>query len=263
MSEGESTCRCPGSKKAVREADRLRGGLPEFRRKVDRSLRLISGAPVPVGVSFSGGKDSTVCLHLVRRVFPDAVAGHFDSGAELPDTTDFIRRTPGVQMIEVEGGGLFELCRQNGYWGREPLSENPKRVDFFRALVLDPARRFVEENGLATVVIGLRGEESASRRVREKVGGPFHVMKDGLAHLYPLQGWTDDDVWAYIASENLDYNLVYDRMAELGLERRHWRVGITLSADTANYGMFTVLKQLDPGLWNRLATEFPLVRKYV
>jgi len=165
-------------------------------------------------------------------------------------------------MIPAEGGGLFELCRQNGYWGRDPLLDDPKRVDFFRALVLDPAKRFVEENGLATVVMGLRGDESRSRRARQIFYGPAHVTKNGLTHLCPIQDWTDDDVWAYIASKELCYNPAYDKMAGLGLDRKSWRVGIVLSADAANLGSFTVLKRLDPGLWNRLAAEFPLVRKY-
>ena len=38
-----------------------------------------------VYVSFSGGKDSTVLLDLVRRVYPDVPAVFSDTGLEFPE----------------------------------------------------------------------------------------------------------------------------------------------------------------------------------
>ena len=38
-----------------------------------------------VAVSFSGGKDSTVLLDLVRNVYPDVIAVYSDTGLEFPE----------------------------------------------------------------------------------------------------------------------------------------------------------------------------------
>ena len=55
-----------------------------------------------VYVSFSGGKDSTVLLDLVRRVFPDTPAIFIDTGLEYPEVRKFALAQPGVVVVKPE-----------------------------------------------------------------------------------------------------------------------------------------------------------------
>ena len=255
--------RADGRQVAVTEADWLRGQLASFRRKEERALRLIEQAARPVGIAFSGGKDSTVTLDLVRRVFPDAIVGFYDSGAELQDTLDLIAATTNVQVIPAGGGGLIELCKQNGYWGHEPESPTPQPVDFAAELIYKPAREFVQRNGLQAVALGLRADEAVGRRINARTKGEYyHADYADVYHLCPVQFWTEDEIWAYIAKHDLPYNRAYDAMTALGIPRAHQRICTNLGTDAASFGRYVYLKQLDPGLWNRLAREFPLIRKY-
>ena len=50
-------------------------------------------------VSFSGGKDSTVLLDLVRRAIPDAKAVFSNTGLEYFEIQKFVYQTPNVDVI--------------------------------------------------------------------------------------------------------------------------------------------------------------------
>lgn len=55
-----------------------------------------------VYVSFSGGKDSTVLLHLVRSIFPEVEAVFVDTGLEYPEVKQFIKSTENVTIIRPQ-----------------------------------------------------------------------------------------------------------------------------------------------------------------
>lgn len=53
-----------------------------------------------VYVSFSGGKDSTVLLDLVRRQYPEVPAVFIDTGLEFPEIRDFVKSIDNVVWIK-------------------------------------------------------------------------------------------------------------------------------------------------------------------
>ena len=52
-----------------------------------------------VYVAFSGGKDSTVLLHIVRSLYPDVPAVFSDTGLEFPEIRDFVKTIDNVVWV--------------------------------------------------------------------------------------------------------------------------------------------------------------------
>lgn len=50
-------------------------------------------------ISFSGGKDSTVLLHLVRELYPEAKAMYVDTGLEYPEIKQFVKTFENVDIL--------------------------------------------------------------------------------------------------------------------------------------------------------------------
>lgn len=52
-----------------------------------------------VYISFSGGKDSTVLLHLARELYPNLKAMFVDTGLEYPEIREFVKTFDNVDII--------------------------------------------------------------------------------------------------------------------------------------------------------------------
>lgn len=52
-----------------------------------------------VYISFSGGKDSTVLLDIVRQDYPNVPAVFCDTGLEYPEIREFVKTIPNVEWI--------------------------------------------------------------------------------------------------------------------------------------------------------------------
>lgn len=99
--------------------DRLvyRRSLP-LNRKIDLSSERIKewyeAWGGNVAVSYSGGKDSSVLLHLVRKLYPEVPAVFVNTGLEYPEVVQHVKRTENCTIIRPKIP-FHKVIRLHGY----------------------------------------------------------------------------------------------------------------------------------------------------
>ncbi len=156
----------------------------------------------PFVVSFSGGKDSLVALHLALRFLGDVKALFSDTGLELPETyasIDHVADGLGVEIARAQAGNIF-------FRAMEILGPPARdyrwccKVCKLAPMVRYLKRQFPEGN---ISIVGQRKYESAARArmpilTRSKILPTSHVIA-------PINEWTSLDVWIYIIKDCLLY----------------------------------------------------------
>ena len=199
-----------------------------------------------VYVSFSGGKDSTALLHLVRRIYPNVPAVFVDTGLEYPEIRDFVKtidnviwlkpKMPFTQVIEKYGYPVISKeTAQKIKEVRETKSEklknkringddkgNGKISEKWQFLInapfkisdrcchvmkKDPVKRYEKETGRGAIV----GTMAADSRLRESSYLQHGCNSfEGRAMSTPMAFWLERDVWDYIKKYGIEYSKIYD-----------------------------------------------------
>ncbi len=81
----------------MRQANPLDAKIGMSKRRIREWYQHFDGN---VYVAFSGGKDSTVLLDLVRSIYPEVPAVFCDTGLEFPEIRDFVKMVENVVWLK-------------------------------------------------------------------------------------------------------------------------------------------------------------------
>jgi predicted phosphoadenosine phosphosulfate sulfurtransferase len=201
-------------------------------------------------VSFSGGKDSTVCLNLALETaaalnrLPLTVIS-FDEEAIPPETVEYMARValrPELDFrwycVPIQHRNACSTAEPYWYpwapedrhrWVRElPPQAITDYPGFARTGIGEQALTlFPPSGGTLGQIMGIRTQESMSRyhAVASKSGFYAFISQENAwaAKCYPIYDWATEDVWRAPAQFGWDYNRAYDVMDAAGLARHDQR----------------------------------------
>ena len=250
-----------------------------------------------VYVSFSGGKDSTVLLDLVRRIYPDVEAVFFDTGLEYPEIRKFVKqfdnvtwlrpKMPFTQVIEKYGypvigkevahklywarkGSKWAINQMDGNSANGSPSEYCKQYKKYRWLMDAPFKIGsnccdVMKKGVATKF----NRESKKRAIvgtmaSESLLRRQHWLRDGCnsftasGQSKPISFWTEQDILLYLKTTNMPYCDIYGDIVEEAGKLK------TTGADRTGcmFCMFGAHLEKEPNRFQRMKQTHPRQWEY-
>lgn len=235
-----------------------------------------------IRVNTSGGKDSTVVLHLCleearRRGRLPLTAQFIDQEAEWQATIDIITATMHHPDIDPKWYQvpfkLFNATSSTDHWlmcwdpaeehrwmrPRDPvaITENTYGTDRF-AKMFDAIARHDYPDEPALWIAGVRAEESPSRYFglttypvwKGETWGRITDKKRQHITMYPIYDWAYSDVWKYIFEHQLPYNRIYDAQYAYGVPVQRMRVS-NVHHETAVTSLW-YLQEVEPDTYQRL-----------
>ena len=200
-----------------------------------------------VYVSFSGGKDSTVLLHLVRQIYPEVVAVFADTGLEFPEIRDFVKTFDNVvwlkpklnfkEVIEKYGypvvskelsqkisearttkSDKLRNLRLNGRDGKYGISKRWKYLidapfkisDRCCNVMKKISFKSVEKDTAQKGYIGTMTSDSFLRETAYVKRGGCNSFEGNRQQSLPLSIWTETDIWEYLRAYSVPYSPIYD-----------------------------------------------------
>ncbi|MBU1002850.1 MAG: phosphoadenosine phosphosulfate reductase family protein [Proteobacteria bacterium] len=178
-------------------------GGPTLESKIAEVVASIDSAIATVGpqalaVAWTGGKDSTLVLHLLRQRLAELAPGaalnaiSIDTGCKFPQVIAF------RDALAREWGIALTIARPEVDLSDYLVARD--KAACCRELKVLPLNRAIEDTGISLLLTGIRADEHPSRAARpavETMAEPAHLR------LHPILNLTEMDVWSFIMDHGL------------------------------------------------------------
>lgn len=181
-------------------------------------------------MSFSGGKDSTVTLHMVSQIMPEIDVWHWDYGKWLmprpfeEEILDNLRKiAPRARLHYFQRpGGDRESARHSSL----------QQSGFFEQLA-----RSIRENRWDLNILSIRAEEGVRRRQKIENCDAYGINRNDplIPICFPVGHWESRDIWAYLVSNSVPYHSQYDAIVPYildGYDSIHTRMSTYFDDET-------------------------------
>ena len=215
-----------------------------------------------IAFQFSGGRDSTAALYLLRPYWHQMQVYHLDTGDQFPETIAVVKQVEqdfgplikiksDVHAIRQEFGLATDLLPVDNTGVGQRVSGRQTRLQSrydccVRSLMLPMHQRIVAD-GNTLIIRGQRDDEYAQPPLRSG------DSEGGLEVLYPIQHWTGEQVSAYLRKNDLPLAAFYER----GARRAPECMGCTAWWDE---GRAAYLRDYHPAAYQQYTDNMKIIR---
>jgi len=162
-----------------------------------------------IGLASSFGAEDMVLIDLVSRHTPSVRVFTLDTGRLHEETYEVMERTRERYGIVVESyfpdrEAVEKLEREKGFYSFRESIENRRECCGIRKV--EPLGRAMV--GLRAWITGLRRDQAVTRT---DTGAVEWDDAHGLVKVNPLVEWSNEQVWDYVRTHNVPYNLLHDQ----------------------------------------------------
>ena len=183
--------------------------MDQLQKKIAKSFEIIRKAQnllrfKDAALAWTGGKDSTSMLHLIRTYYHGRVPYPVvfnDSHLEFPEIYSFIESVSKLWELKLivvphEAKDLTTFAR----------SDPKERLRISRFMKLKAIRTIVSKYKFQALLAAIRWDEHQARS-REK----YFSRRSDHIRIHPMLHFTEKDIWAYIRKYQVPYVSLYDR----------------------------------------------------
>jgi phosphoadenosine phosphosulfate reductase len=169
----------------------------------------IDNYPGEIALATSLGAEDQVLTHMIADIDKGVKIFTLDTGRLFPETYDLIEKTSSrykmkIQVYFPDAEKTQNMVNEKGINLFYYSVENRKECCHIRKI--EPLKRAFQ--GLKVWICGLRKFQSVTRTNNKLVEWDH---QNNLLKINPLINWTEEQVWDYIKTHHVPYNILHDQ----------------------------------------------------
>ncbi|MBI5127058.1 phosphoadenosine phosphosulfate reductase family protein [Candidatus Roizmanbacteria bacterium] len=158
-----------------------------------------------IAIAWTGGKDSTVVLHLVRKVFKGKVPFKLmfnDSTLEFPEVYDFVKKLTKKWKLDL----IWQKHTQEDLESYKKTKNKEEKMEIMRIAKINAINYTISKYNIKAFISGIRLDEHEARSKET-----FFSKRATHDRVHPILEFTIKDIWAYIKKYKVPYVNLYDK----------------------------------------------------
>ena len=157
-----------------------------------------------IAIAWSGGKDSTALLHIIRSLNNGKVpipVLFIDSGLHFPETLEFVSRLEQewhLNLIRIDDKATLRQFRAS--------KSRLKKKELINLMIVRGIKKAVKKYKWRALVVGIRWDEHAAR-----ASEAYFSVRKKHTRIHPILHFSERDIWEYISSRGIPHHPLYDQ----------------------------------------------------